>query len=147
MRVRAIQRMLDLSQKTKNESDAEKNFRHFCCDSTHEWQQICDTLLSCERLLHVMSNESTAGSQPLHTRQRRRQTTTADNNDHNHSCSSDIQRIRAILRSIEPKKYSKHKQNNNSLNKLKKLTQILMTSNLKVFLINSNNSFVFFVCF
>ena len=92
-------------------------FRHF----GDEWQQICQTLLSCERLLAVMSDER------------------HDISDDKHD-AVDRQQLRQIIKSIEPKKYSKafsHRRQSqttrrSSYHRLKALTQLLMTSNLKV---------------
>jgi hypothetical protein len=96
-------------------------FRHF----GDEWQHICRTLLSCERLLTVMSRETT-------------DETTDETNTRD---AVDRQQLRQIIKSIEPKKYSsksyQRRQSSqttrrSSYHRLKALTQLLMTSNLKV---------------
>jgi hypothetical protein len=89
-----------------------------------EWQQICETLLSCEQLLTVMSRD-----RPLNDDNRTTAVDTTD--DHNR------QQLRQIIRQIEPKKYSKScrasgRRRRSSYHRLKALTQLLMTSNLKV---------------
>ncbi|CAG2168647.1 unnamed protein product, partial [Oppiella nova] len=88
-----------------------------------EWQQICETLLSCEQLLTVMSRD-----RPLNDDNRTTAVDTTD--DHNR------QQLRQIIRQIEPKKYSKScrasgRRRRSSYHRLKALTQLLMTSNLK----------------
>jgi hypothetical protein len=72
----------------------------------NEWKEISKQLINCEKLLFQMSE-----------------------ND------SNREELRQILKSIEPKKYSKNKRKRNqkTLHKLKELTQLLMTSDLKVF--------------
>jgi len=142
--------MLELSQKSKIES-----FRHFC----DEWQQIRDTLLSCEQSLHVMSDElnnrsvnvSTVKNLAIeqHDLDKDRDVQHVNRNEHHHfnrvSTNRDNnelqfnrEKLRQILNSIEPKKYEKNSRTRSkrrSINRLKHLTQLSMTTNLKVSLV------------